>query len=349
MKIFNTLVEFFNFEISFLVCLKIIFIIIIIILNIILFFELDTKLHNKVNYISSGFNNRILSNLLGKAGLGYTFYGSYLAYRSENYKSISRDSILNRAEENINKLKNDVSLLQKAANECNDINTKEFLNNGVNSFSKFISMNLELFNLQKNRDQLIEANGISKFEAEISKLEVDTKYILYSTLYLLRDMKLDWKEYSKKYPEGFDSKLFSEITINIYQIEQIIINTVPGAFNTNMNNKPSTSLENTDIDPKLSFIFSGFLDSFEKLDTMGKLAIALLFSKSLLLSSFISIIFIYYGDNLISKYKLDIKYPKLAAVINLRKKFTKYYLISNWLTIFFVILSEIIFSIAVLS
>jgi len=102
------------------------------------------------------------------------------------------------------------------------------------------------------------------------------------------------------------------------------------------------------IDPNKSSIFNGFLEKFEELNTIGKLAIALLISKSIIISCFISISFIYYGDYLITKFNLENKYPKLANIIKLRKQFTKYYLISNILTIAFAILIEIVFSISIL-
>jgi len=350
MKNWNNFIEICNYEFSFLVLFKIFFILIIFILNIILFFKLDTKQTKKDETKCSGFNNRIFSNLLGRSGLSITLYQTYLTYRFEKYNKTDKEYIYYKAEENLNKLKINVSNLKKEniLNEADDLKTQEFLNNGVNSFSKLTSLNLELFNLQKKRNQLIEDNDFSKFEA----IDAAIRYNLFTTLYLLRDMKLDWKEHSKQYPNNIDSKALSELMvnlkININQIKNIITSTVPEAEIPNMENKASTTLENIDIKPKQSFIFSGLIDRFEELDTMGQLAIALLISKSLLLSSFISIIFIYYGDAIISKYKLNIKYPKLAAVINLRKQFTKYYLIINFLTILFVILSEIIFSIAVL-
>jgi hypothetical protein len=347
MNNFNMFFEFFKSsvalqgEISFLVWFKILFILICVGLNIILFFGLDHKLYNKVDYLSSGFSNRIFSNFIGKLGLGISLYGTYLFYRSDRYNAIEKDNLLNQTEESLNKLKSEMSDLKQEilANECQNISTKEFMDNGVDSFSKLTTKSLELFDLHKKRDKLTEANGISK-------LDDDIKSNLQSTLYLIRSIEVDWKTHGKDYPNNIDSKALSEIKNNINNIEKIIITTVTESDIKTMDNKPSTV--DTDTEPKQSFIFNGLIDKFEELDTMGKLAIALLLSKSLLISCFISIIFIYYGDHLISRYKLDIKYPKLAAIINLRKQFTKYYLISNCLTILFVILAEIIFSIAVL-
>lgn len=62
-------------------------------------------------------------------------------------------------------------------------------------------------------------------------------------------------------------------------------------------------------------------------DQVGALA-NLLFSQ-VILSASISIFFIYYGDVLINRFNLEIKYPKLAKLISLRRKFQQYYLLVN--------------------
>src|ERR1700678_314808 len=92
---------------------------------------------------------------------------------------------------------------------------------------------------------------------------------------------------------------------------------------------------------------SALIENYEKLDFMGKIDLGLLLLKYALISSLISIIFIFYGDYLIKKYKIEVNYPRLAKIISLRRKFQKYYLIVDALIIISVILSEIIFCIAV--
>jgi hypothetical protein len=103
-----------------------------------------------------------------------------------------------------------------------------------------------------------------------------------------------------------------------------------------------------EIDSKKSFVFSGLIENYEKLDFMGKIALGLLLLKYVLISSLISIVFIFYGDYLIEKYQLEVKYPKLAKIIKLRREFKKYYLIIDSLIIISVILIEIIFCIGIL-
>lgn len=97
-----------------------------------------------------------------------------------------------------------------------------------------------------------------------------------------------------------------------------------------------------------SSFLSNLLESFESLNGIKKIAVSLLLLNSALFSSLISIIFIYYGDYLLEKYKIAQRFPSLAKIIHLRKKFSKYYLILNCLVIIGVILVEVIFCSAIL-
>ena len=67
------------------------------------------------------------------------------------------------------------------------------------------------------------------------------------------------------------------------------------------------------------------MDWFEGLNGIKKLAVSLILGKSVIFSALLSIIFIFYGNILIEKYDLVNRYPKLAKIIQLRRKFQKYY------------------------
>ena len=60
----------------------------------------------------------------------------------------------------------------------------------------------------------------------------------------------------------------------------------------------------------------------------------LIFS-GVIFSGCINIISIYFGEYLITKYKIDERYPKLAKFIQLRRKLQKYYLIYSLSIIMF--------------
>nr|YP_009630861.1 hypothetical protein HM01MITGene35 [Hypsizygus marmoreus]QBZ73694.1 hypothetical protein HM01MITGene35 [Hypsizygus marmoreus]QKJ80197.1 hypothetical protein [Hypsizygus marmoreus] len=95
-------------------------------------------------------------------------------------------------------------------------------------------------------------------------------------------------------------------------------------------------------------IFNPF-NLFENLDIFEKIAVSLLFSNSVIISSLISIVYIFYGDILLEKFNLEQRYPKLAHLINLRRKFQRYYLFLAVLFIFISSLSQILFCLTVLN
>jgi hypothetical protein len=103
-----------------------------------------------------------------------------------------------------------------------------------------------------------------------------------------------------------------------------------------------------DIDIGKSSILNplSFIESFEVID---KIAICILLLNNVILSGLISIVFVFYGDILIEKFQLEEKYPRLATIIKLRRKFQRYYLLMSILFILVASLSQIIFSIVVLT
>jgi len=99
---------------------------------------------------------------------------------------------------------------------------------------------------------------------------------------------------------------------------------------------------------KKSSILDFDFDWFESLSGIKKLAVSLLLLNSVLFSCLLNIIFIFYGNILINKFNLEVRYPKLAKIIHLRQLYTKYYLIINCLLILGIILAQVAFSIAIL-
>lgn len=62
------------------------------------------------------------------------------------------------------------------------------------------------------------------------------------------------------------------------------------------------------------------------LDYIQNLAIINLFGIFVIVVSIISIVFIFYGNKLLDYFNLEARYPKLAKLIILRRKFNQYYL-----------------------
>jgi hypothetical protein len=99
----------------------------------------------------------------------------------------------------------------------------------------------------------------------------------------------------------------------------------------------------------LNFDFDFSIEWFKTLEGVQQLAVGIFLGKSVILSSLISIIFIFYGDILLDKYKIAEKFPKLAKIIELRKKYQKYYFKYNCLLIFMVVISEYMVSLSLLA
>ena len=159
-----------------------------------------------------------------------------------------------------------------------------------------------------------------------------------------RDIEKTYKDIQRIAPE-FKSEKLDEVNKHKVDfsksngdLEQIIKDSIE-----------STSVKiDDDNEVKKSFMFSGLLEKFETLDTYSKIAISLLLLNNALISALISIVFVLYGDYLIKHYNLETRFPRLANIIILRRKFSKYNLILSSSIVVLVILTEVIFSLAIL-
>lgn len=105
-----------------------------------------------------------------------------------------------------------------------------------------------------------------------------------------------------------------------------------------------------DADDKTSksIIFGSVWEKFLDLSLEAKIAICLIFSSSIIISSVINLIYILYGDYIINKFNLDERWKSLATLIKYRRKFTRYYIIINIITIISICLIQILFGLNVL-
>lgn len=164
---------------------------------------------------------------------------------------------------------------------------------------------------------------------------IKTKYISYAagvaSLYGIYLTYTEMKTNSQKENTNFNSK-FSDLISTIQQ---------------SIDDKKVTKTSEGEPINK-SFLLSEVFNKFETLDLFSKLAVSILFLKNVLISALISIIFVLYGDILIKNYKLESRFPKLTQIIELRRKFSRYYLILNCSIVVLVILTEVVFCLAVL-
>lgn len=108
-------------------------------------------------------------------------------------------------------------------------------------------------------------------------------------------------------------------------------------FNTDMNSAPISDRADVpaarEYDIKKSAIFSvdwDYKKFMSNLSEVELLALGNLIFNQLILSYTISIITILYGDYLIKRFELEKKYPKIAKIIQLRRKLQGYYLKINF-------------------
>jgi hypothetical protein len=79
-----------------------------------------------------------------------------------------------------------------------------------------------------------------------------------------------------------------------------------------------------------------------------KSAFSFLLLNQIILSSVMSILYMFYGDYLLKKYHIELKYPKLAKVIELIRKFHSDYLLMSIGWIISSVLIESIFCILII-
>lgn len=296
--------------------------------------DIDRHDFNQYKALEASFSGKIKKIL--KYGIGIA--GGY-----SSYITISND-IKN----------NEISKFQE------EFNKKKF--ETLKQNEDLISLNKDIENLKLEKGELYTKVETMKLNTQEIKISVND-YInsTYKVSVLNEETPASVKAltisdyFAKKQKlEGCLKEFYSNLTHGItsdLQETETESNLGLPAISSNTNNESNSSTE-TEInldDIHKSNILGEFWENFEQLNGYKKLAVSLLFLNSALISALINMVFIYYGDYLIKIYNLEIRFPKLAKLIILRRKFNKYYIIINCLIIVGVILAEVIFSIAVLS
>ena len=114
-------------------------------------------------------------------------------------------------------------------------------------------------------------------------------------------------------------------------------------------NKLLKYIDMDEIQKSAIFDFEVLMTFIDSIDIFYRIAIFLLIFKYIIISSTISIVFVLYGDFLIVKYEVEKRFPKLAKIIQIRRKFQRYYLIISISWILLASFTEILFCISVLS
>lgn len=218
-----------------------------------------------------------------------------------------------------------------------DIKNKELLfhSDGVNSSINYDARSV--FNIVGDKLKEIKKLNlnITKTEEEIYELQQSEKEV--SIFVLLRDPQ-------------FRINIIKEIKYKQYLLDRDI-NKRSELMNEAESICYKESIDFIDIDKSQRstiFDFESLMTFIDSIDIFYRVALFLLFFKGIIISSTISIIFVLYGDYLLVKYDIEKRFPKLAKIIQLRRKLQRYYLILAISWILIVSFTEVLFCVSVL-
>lgn len=218
-----------------------------------------------------------------------------------------------------------------------DIKNKELLfhSDGVNSSINYDARSV--FNIVGDKLKEIKKLNlnITKTEEEIYELQQSEKEV--SIFVLLRDpqFRINIKK-EIKYKQDLLDRDINKRSELMNEAESICY---------------KESIDFIDIDKSQRstiFDFESLMTFIDSIDIFYRVALFLLFFKGIIISSTISIIFVLYGDYLLVKYDIEKRFPKLAKIIQLRRKLQRYYLILAISWILIVSFTEVLFCVSVL-
>lgn len=277
--------------------------------------------------------NQKVKNILIYASSVASIIGTGLAFKQEidskkldglQKALVEKNKILDETISKLNNVKTEIELFEYKKYGVGILNLR--INNhfndsyGQNNTKSLLFKALELQGVINNPDLSINE--------KVSRLrDFDTATFIYNRN--LGDFK----------------KLSDSLSLNLDSQSTPSVSTISPGSQDDSGDK-FLAFARTELEIKKSNIINW--DWFETLNTWEKLAISLLLTKSVVFSSLIGIIFVYYGDILLNKYNLEQKYPKIANIIKLRRKFTRYYFFLDCFLILGVIILEVCFSLFIL-
>ena len=326
--------------------IKILFIILLFVLNIYLIITLpwarkEEELDKPVKVLQSGFNIKNLKSVLGNLAAIGGFLSVFITVKNElkDHKIGKLEQLmvtvacsLREREEIRRSIDKDMEEHKRILKSI-DNNREELFGLHLDK-AKLFGQNDRLLTLHNN----LKSNVISYQErsvdpsTKLSDLGIIDQLIKQDTNKFSQELNSIILQIERSYQEGYNesSPLSGGREIENLNEEAIKESIISFPFF------------------KLDLFSKENLDWFESLIVIKKLAVSLIISKSVILSSLISIIFIFYGNIFIERYDLENRFPKIAIFIRLRQKFQKYYFNFYCTMIFIAILTEIVFGIAVL-
>lgn len=185
----------------------------------------------------------------------------------------------------------------------------------------------------------------------------------YNESELLKEIKkceVDWAKDND--PKHITNKLILETKLQAESLkkDRCLIETKEDINNSmKFNGKLSTETDNEKLlkminedDIHKSSIFDLDLEilwnRFETFDAITKTACIMILSSSIVFSCLFAITINLYGNYLISRFKLEERYPRVAIFINYRIKVSKYFILSNIIYIFITCLINLFYGLTIL-
>lgn len=261
-------------------------------------------------------------------------------------------------------IKTDMDKSTIAKLHADQLKQKEHTENIMKTLSE-AREELHQSNLEKNAQKVRLAAAISEWQATASSVAENNRKVAESLAQALENSSsntpvsdeltdLDNKFYIRGLNEDSAKKLAQLQKSTTDEFNKTVGNDNSqnlDALEINNNNNNVEAETNSTIDniKENSVIPSYISDLLNNQSGLGQMCLGLLLGNYVILSSLASILAIFYGDYLITRFNIEIKYPKLAKVIRLRKLFQKYYLILSILSILTVVGVEVIFCLYVLT
>jgi hypothetical protein len=313
-------------EFSFLNFLKIIFFIAFLLVNLsLLYLEyLDKKNNNnnkeKTMVMQKGMGaevKKICTSLI--TGLGV--YSAILTIKNEN-----RDRLREQKER---------EAFEIAQNEVRKLKDQNSSNNLIQRIH-IDNINKNYNNLDTIRDNRSEVEKAVLAERDKVKWDTDTKNDPETNLVLLR--------LTNKLKE-----LDRQETTELKDLAQNIKKAQIFAHQISKQEDEVTILDMLNAKKSSVFNLDEIWTNFESLSGLLKVANLMIFSNCIILWCLFGVILNLYGDYLLDRFNLAEKYPRVALIINYRRKLSKYYILSNLFLIISMCVLNIILGVSILS
>ena len=331
-------------DLSFLRWIQIIFFFIYIVLNIWLIYieYLDKKTQNKDNskYLQSGSGNpQILPHvrryssyiLAGIAALSsiITVKNEYITKTKTQKALEDYQNYLDKATEEIKNNEDQKTAQQMLSrlhqySSVSSFNTVNLIRGKRSEIKTKISEAKKKFEDENPGSKFWEAKPGNKYLDEIKAAEREDQRLELEENRAFKDLQLTL-ENGKKYAEEVSKE----------SDEKKILDKI----NEEINKASFFDLEK---------LIKELWNTFDTFDAISKVAFVMVLTNSLIIWCLLSIILNKYGDYLMDRFNLEERFPKLGLLIRYRRKLTKYYLLSNYLLIILVCITNILLGISIL-